>query len=68
MVTPVAPRSVPGLQRRDVVFKPFNDARLSAPILMHVQADDESVCIRSLLEQLYALYRAEGIPHYEESL
>ncbi len=65
---PVAPRSVPGLQRRDVVFKPFNDSRLSAPLLMHVRADEESVYIRSLLEQLYALYRADGILHYAESL
>ena len=64
----IAPKSVLGLQRRDVVFKPFNDSRLSAPILMHVRADEDSIYIRSLLEQLYALYRAEGIPHYEESL
>ncbi len=62
----IAPKSVLGLQRRDVVFKHFSDARLSAPILMNVRADEESVYIRSLLEQIYELYRSEGIAHYEE--
>ena len=64
----IAPKSVLGLQRRDVVFVPFSDSRLSAPILMHVRADEESVYVRSMLKQLYELYRAEGIPHYEENL
>lgn len=63
----IAPRSVLGIQRSDVVFKPFSDSRLSAPILINVRADDESVYIRSLLDQIYALYREEGIPHYEEN-
>lgn len=64
----IAPKSVLGLQRRDVVFKHFSDTRLSAPILMNVRADEESVYIRSLLEQIYELYRSEGIAHYEERL
>lgn len=64
----IAPKSVLGLQRRDVVFKNFSDARLSAPILMNVRAEEESAYIRSLLEQIYALYRSEGIAHYEENL
>jgi len=64
----IAPKSVLGLQRRDVVFKNFSDARLSAPILMNVRAEEESAYIRSLLEQIYALYRSEGIAHYEEHL
>jgi DNA-binding transcriptional LysR family regulator len=64
----IAPKSVLGLQRRDVVFKNFSDTRLSAPILMNVRAEEESAYIRSLLEQIYALYRSEGIAHYEETL
>lgn len=63
----LAPKSVMGVQRRDVVFKHVSDDRLSAPILMHVRADDDSIYIRSLLDQIYALYQAEGIPHYQEN-
>ncbi len=63
----IAPQSVLGIQRRDVVFKPFKDARLSVPIFMHLRADDDSAYIRALLEQVYELYRTEDIPHHEEN-
>ncbi len=64
----IAPKSVTGMQRRDIVFKPFSDVRLVAPIIMNIRMNDESDYLRSLQQQLYALYRSEGIPHVEEAL
>jgi DNA-binding transcriptional LysR family regulator len=64
----IAPKSVTGMQRRDIVFKPFSDVRLVVPIFMNIRMNDESEYLRSLQQQLYELYRAENIPHFEEAL
>ncbi len=62
----IAPKSVLGLQRRDIVFKPFNDPRLVSPIFMNIRMNEDSDYLRSLQQQIYGLYRAENIPHFEE--
>ncbi len=64
----IVPKSVLGLQRRDVVFKQFNDSRLVSPIFMSIRMNDNSEYLRSLQLQIYDLYRAEDIPHFEEVL
>jgi DNA-binding transcriptional LysR family regulator len=64
----VLPKSVLGLKRGDVVYKMLDDANLTSPIIMSIRALDHSDAIRSLLELMYALYRAEGIPHTQETL
>ena len=64
----IVPKSALGLQRRDVVFREFNDARLVSPVFMSVRIDDKSEYVLSLQQLVYQLYRDEGIPHYEEAL
>lgn len=64
----VVPESALGLQRRDVVFRKFDDARLASPVFMSVRINDKSEYLQSLQQLIYALYRDEGLPHYEEAL
>lgn len=64
----VVPKSVLGLKRADVCYKPLNDPNLVSPIIMSVRAQDRSEDIKSFLAITYGLYRSEGIPHNEESL
>lgn len=64
----VLPKSVLGLRRSDVVYKMLDDANLSSPVIMSIRALDHSEAIQSLLKLIYGLYRAEGIPHTQESL
>ncbi len=63
----VVPKSVLGLQRYGVVFRPFDEDRLMSPILMSIRLEEQSDYVRSLLELIYDLYRTEGIPHFEEA-
>ena len=63
----IAPKSVLGMQRHDVVFREFDDPRLVSPILMSIRMEEDSVYIRSLLGLIYDIYRAEGLPHVEET-
>lgn len=64
----VLPNSVLGLKRSDVVYKMLDDANLTSPVIMSIRALDHSEAIQSLLQLIYGLYRAEGIPHTQESL
>lgn len=64
----VAPKSVLGLKRSDVCYKLLDEPGLVSPIIMSVRVLDESEDIKSLLQLIYGLYRAEGIPHVQESL
>jgi DNA-binding transcriptional LysR family regulator len=64
----VLPKSVLGLKRSDVVYKMLDDANLTSPVIMSIRALDHSEAIQSLLQLIYGLYRAEGIPHTQESL
>ena len=64
----IVPKSALGLQRRDVVFREFNDARLVSPVFMSIRINDKSEYVLSLQQLVYELYREEGIPHYEEAL
>ncbi|HEU4375909.1 MAG TPA: LysR family transcriptional regulator [Telluria sp.] len=64
----VLPKSVLGLKRSDVVYKMLDDANLTSPVIMSIRAMDHSEAIQSLLKLIYGLYRAEGIPHTQESL
>lgn len=64
----VVPKSVLGLKRNDVVYKPLNEPNLTSPVIMSTRVLDRSDAIRSLLEVIYGLYRSEGIPHTQEAL
>lgn len=64
----VVPKSVLGLRRNDVCYKEMDEPRLSSPIIMSLRALDKSEDIKSLLKLVYELYRAEGVPHAQESL
>ncbi|MFL6716784.1 MAG: LysR family transcriptional regulator [Burkholderiaceae bacterium] len=64
----VVPKSVLGLKRSDVCYKKMNEPNLTSPIIMSIRALDKSEDIRSLLDLIYGLYRAEGIPHTQETL
>lgn len=64
----VVPKSVLGLRRSDVCYKQMDEPRLSSPIIMSLRALDKSEDIKSMLALVYELYRAEGVPHTQESL
>jgi len=64
----MVPKSVLGLKRSDVCYKMMDEPRLVSPIIMSIRARDHSEDIRSMLDLIYALYRAEGIPHNRETL
>jgi len=64
----VAPKSVLGLKRSDVCYKPLDEPNCTSPIILSVRVLDQSQDIKDLLQLIYGLYRAEGIPHIQESL
>lgn len=64
----VLPKSVLGLKRSDVVYKMLDESNLVSPVIMSIRALDQSDAIKSMLRELYGLYRSEGIPHIQESL
>jgi LysR family transcriptional regulator, benzoate and cis,cis-muconate-responsive activator of ben and cat genes len=64
----VAPKSVLGLKRSDVCYKPLDEPNCTSPIILSVRVLDQSQDIKDLLQLIYGLYRAEGIPHLQESL
>jgi DNA-binding transcriptional LysR family regulator len=64
----VLPKSVLGLKRSDVVYKMLDEVNLVSPVIMSVRALDQSDAIKSMLQEIYGLYRSEGIPHVRESL
>lgn len=64
----ILPKSVLGLKRSDVVYKMLDESNLVSPVIMSIRALDQSDAIKSMLRELYGLYRSEGIPHIQESL
>ena len=64
----IVPKSVLGLKRSDVCYKPMDEPNLTSPIIMSIRALDKSEAIRSLLDLIYSLYRSEGVPHTQETL
>jgi LysR family transcriptional regulator, benzoate and cis,cis-muconate-responsive activator of ben and cat genes len=64
----IVPKSVLGLKRSDVCYKKMDEPNLTSPIIMSIRALDKSDDIKSMLELIYGLYRAEGIPHTQEAL
>ena len=64
----VVPKSVLGLKRSDVCYKNLDEPRVTSPIIMSVRALDSSDDLKSLLDLIYGLYRAEGVPHTQETL
>ena len=64
----VVPKSVLGLKRSDVCYKNLDEPRVTSPIIMSIRALDSSDDLKSLLDLIYSLYRAEGIPHTQETL
>jgi DNA-binding transcriptional LysR family regulator len=64
----IAPKSVLGLRRSDVCYKLLDDPNLTSPVIMSIRVQDESEDIKSLLQVIYGLYRAEGIPHIKDTL
>lgn len=64
----VVPKSVLGLKRSDVCYKKLDEPRVTSPIIMSIRALDSSDDLKSMLDLIYGLYRAEGIPHTQETL
>jgi DNA-binding transcriptional LysR family regulator len=64
----VLPKSVLGLKRSDVIYKMLDEPNLTSPVIMSIRALDRSEALKSLLQLIYGLYRAEGIPHVQETL
>jgi LysR family transcriptional regulator, benzoate and cis,cis-muconate-responsive activator of ben and cat genes len=64
----IAPKSVLGMQRRDVCCKLLDEPNFVSPLILSIRAQDDSKDIKSFVRLVYGLYRSEGIPHNKESL
>ncbi|HEX4856116.1 MAG TPA: LysR substrate-binding domain-containing protein, partial [Limnobacter sp.] len=59
----IVPKSVTGMKRSDIVYKPLDEVDLTSPVIMSTRIYDQSETIQSFLNVVYGLYRSEGIPY-----
>lgn len=59
----IVPKSVMGMKRADIVYKLLDEVDLYSPVIMSTRIYDQSETIKSFMNVVYSLYRAEGIPY-----
>ena len=52
-----------GMKRADIVYKLLDEVDLYSPVIMSTRIYDQSETIKSFMNVVYSLYRAEGIPY-----
>lgn len=64
----IVPKSLQGMIRTDVVYKPLDDPGAVSPIMFSVRLMDRSPELTNMLEVIYEIYDEMGIPHIKHLL
>ncbi|SFU81461.1 LysR family transcriptional regulator [Pseudoduganella namucuonensis] len=64
----VVPDSLQGMKRTDVQYRTIDDQHAVSPILFSIRLMDRSEELRNMLQVIYDVYEARGIPHVKEEL
>ena len=64
----IVPKSLQGMIRTDVVYKPLDEPGAVSPIMFSVRQMDRSPELTNMLEVIYEIYDEMGIPHTKHLL